>query len=277
MKTGFVGAGKVGICLGAYFKSHEICVLGYFSRSLKSAQFAADFTQTKVYKLEDLVFQSDIIFITTNDDEIMNVALQLSKIPDCKNKIIVHTSAAQSSQILDILKGNYLYSLHPLQTFADIDSSIKALQTSYFALEGDERKINILENLLKKTNNRYFKLNAQQKVLYHIGACIASNYLVTIINSSLELYESIGINKDDAINALKPLIQTTVENSFKLKQRALSGPIIRGDKKTIQTHLQALQENKFLNLYSVLGIYTTDLTEKNSDKIEKILKESIKW
>ena len=94
MKIGIIGAGKVGTSLGKYFCEHNIPVVGYYSKSIASAQAAADFTKTDaVSSMEDLVNASDTLFLTTGDSAISEVWKALKNLP-IENKIICHCSGS---------------------------------------------------------------------------------------------------------------------------------------------------------------------------------------
>jgi len=70
-------------------------------------------------------------------------------------------------------------------------------------------------------------------VLYHAGATIASNFLVTLYRAARQLVEAAGAPPD----ALLPLMRRTIDNGFEL-----TGPIARGDWNTVEAHLAAIQE-----------------------------------
>lgn len=56
MQIGFIGAGKVGVSLGKYFKEKGRNVGGYYSLTRASAAWAAAFTQTTCYEsLEEII------------------------------------------------------------------------------------------------------------------------------------------------------------------------------------------------------------------------------
>ena len=44
-KIGFIGAGKVGVSLGKFFREGGLTVTGYYNRHREAAQAAADFTE----------------------------------------------------------------------------------------------------------------------------------------------------------------------------------------------------------------------------------------
>lgn len=283
MNIGFIGAGKVGISCGIYLNSNDIYVSGYFSKCLEDTQIATVKTQSNIYiHLKDLICDCDIIFITTNDDSIQIVKDQIIKEASnvLNGKLIAHMSGSYSSDILKELKeyGCYVYSVHPLQSFADIDSSTDKLSNTVFTLEGCMEKIYVLESLLKTLGNQHFKIDTKNKELYHVGACVVSNYLVTLIDIGLNIFKKIGIDETEAIKALSPLIDGTIENikSFGTKD-SLTGPIARGDTQTIKSHLREIETNMpdMLMFYKLMALETLDIslnTPENIKKIKTILK-----
>jgi len=273
LRIGFIGAGKVGLAFGAYLFQKGLNVVGYYSRKYESAQKGTKLTKGIAFKeIKELVDSSDIIFITTNDDEIANVCNSLVDNNILKKgQIIVHMSGASSSKILERAKekGCYIYSIHPLQAFADVNKAIDDLSGTVFSLEGDEENIEILEKILKKTCNKYFKLTSDQKTLYHVAACAMSNYIVTLIDYGLSILNSIGIDSEEGYKAFYPLIKGSIDNISNLgTERALTGPIARGDIETINKHIDVLKEldTGKLNIYKILGNMTLDLALKEKLK-----------
>ena len=65
MQIGFIGAGKVGVSLGKYFKEKGRNVGGYYSLTRASAAWAAAFTQTTCYEsLEEIISSCGMILFT---------------------------------------------------------------------------------------------------------------------------------------------------------------------------------------------------------------------
>ena len=71
---------------------------------------------------------------------------------------------------------------------------------------------------------------------------MASNFLVVLIDRAAALLEETGVNRQKAVRALLPLVEGTLHNvkSLDLPQ-ALTGPFIRGDWRSVEAHLLALQ------------------------------------
>jgi predicted short-subunit dehydrogenase-like oxidoreductase (DUF2520 family) len=91
---------------------------------------------------------------------------------------------------------------------------------------------------------------------------VASNYLVTLLDLAIRLIEEAGVNRQDAFNLLKPLIEGTLSNIGKVGvQKALTGPIARGDIKTVEKHIEEIgfKRPELLALYKMLAFYTIDI------------------
>ncbi|MDF2531972.1 MAG: hypothetical protein K0Q65_1553 [Clostridia bacterium] len=266
MRLGFIGAGKVGTALGIYLKEKGFQLSGYCSRSKDSGIISAERTGSKYYStVGQLAGDADLIFITTSDDQIENVVAQLCSNSSLRpGQLIIHMSGALPSTILSPTKafGCFVYSLHPLQAFADVDKSVSDLSNTYFCLEGDEERISILEDILIACKNAYFKLRPEQKTLYHASACMLSNYLVTLIHNSLLLMEDIQIDNSTAFMAMLPLMDSTILNVLELGTKAaLTGPIARGDISTVKKQLEAISSSSKdqLKLYSCMAKETLKL------------------
>jgi predicted short-subunit dehydrogenase-like oxidoreductase (DUF2520 family) len=283
LKIGFIGAGKVGIAFGLYLKNQGFEIYGYFSRTFVSAKKAAKITGSKaILNVKELPENIDLLFITTSDDAINKVCNDLvEENLLSEGKILIHMSGASSSKLLKKAKevGCFIYSMHPLQAFADIEKAVSDLKDTYFSIEGDEEKLHVLEDILKTLGNPYFKLTDDQKSMYHLTACVVSNYLVTLMDYGGSLLSTIGINEKEGYKALLPLIEGTIHNIHHLgTKNALTGPIARGDVGTIKKHIEALKEHEAaLAFYKVMGLKTIELAEKkNKNKNFEILKNTLK-
>ncbi|MHB8158071.1 MAG: Rossmann-like and DUF2520 domain-containing protein [Desulfocucumaceae bacterium] len=267
-----IGAGKVGGALAILLRERGYTISGVASRSYDSAKSLALKVDARAYqKTEDAAKDAGLIFITTPDREIENVSRHISgRGAVGPGTVVVHTSGAHSSDYLSGVreKGGLAISIHPLQSFADVATAMENLPGSYFALEGDQGAMPVAERVVADLRGRSFIIEAKDKALYHAAACIASNYLVSLMYLSTSLYEKFGLSGEEAFRALLPLVQGTINNIEKVGPvQALTGPVARGDVSTIEGHLPALagvggEENL---LYRLLGRYTVRIAlEKGS-------------
>lgn len=278
MNMSFIGAGKVGTALGIYLKNNGFKIDGYYSKSFESAQKAAELTNSRAYKSIDEVASSNMIWITTNDDAIEEVGSQLAKLDGIGNEhIVAHMSGVHSSTALKELKikGCSVYSIHPLQAFADILTAVEALTNTVFTIEGSKERLAEVIDILNQTKNQYFIIDESGKTLYHAGACVLSNYLVTLIDSALHLFEEAGMNRQEIFSASMPLVLSTLDNIQKKDTKAaLTGPIQRNDLNTLNKHLIAIEKQcgEELDFYKYMAQKTIEMMidHKSKEQIEAL-------
>ena len=274
MKIGFFGAGKVAVSLGKYFKNNGLDIAGFYSKTFASTEFARDFTETNGYSdLESFVLDCDIIFITTNDDELVNGFNEISNF-DLENKIIVNTSGSYSSSIFSNARelGAFPYSLHPIYPFSDKETSYKNLGQSVFTLEGAEEKLSLVKGLVEGCGNKVILMKGDKKT-YHLACAMASNLTLALLSLSSKYLQKVGFNEEDSIAALRPLVESNINSIFdKGFVNSLTGPVVRGDVDTIEGHLSKLNEGD-KEVYKRLSLELLDLSiERNglSNKYKKI-------
>jgi len=160
--------------------------------------------------------------------------------------------------------GAQVASVHPLQSFASLDAAVANLPGSVFSIEGDREAYDIAVELVKALGGEYFFIDSDAKPLYHAGACVVSNYLVTLIDLGGRLLEKAGIPADQAHRALMPLVRGTLNNIEKIGiPKALTGPIARGDIATISKHLACMESmaEAQIEMYRVLGYHTIPIAQ----------------
>lgn len=271
-RFGIIGAGVVGTALGIILceQGWELC--GVYDSRPEAAQQLAERTGAKALNPGDVSRLSEILFITTNDSAIAGTCNCLAEAGAFHpGQIVVHMSGAQTSEILLRAQefGALVLSVHPLQSFASPEMAVQNLPGSVFSIEGERDAYDVAVNLVETLGGEYFFIDKRSKPLYHAGACVVSNYLVTLVDFGVRLLESTGIPYELATKALIPLISGTVNNINKIGvPKALTGPIARGDLSTIIDHLSCLTEQapELLQLYSRLGLETVKVA-KNKGSI----------
>jgi predicted short-subunit dehydrogenase-like oxidoreductase (DUF2520 family) len=282
-KVAIIGAGVVGTAMGYLLKGKGYPIVGIASRTLKSAQRAREFIGEGDASIDIKATskKADIVFITTPDKVIEDVCNTVASDGGFNSGVFVfHTSGALSSEILRTARdsGANVASIHPLQSLADVREAVKNLPGSYFCIEGDEAALSVAREIVAALNGKELTLKMGKKPLYHAGASIASNFLVATVRFGLELFEAAGIDRQDSLNALMPLIKGTVKNIETLGiPSALTGPISRGDIGVIEGHLKAISDERpaMIRLYTELGRYTVKVAlEKGTigkDEAERII------
>jgi len=260
LKIGFIGAGTTGTALAVRLSQRGYEVVAASSRSFSSAQkLAARIPGCNAYHTaQEVADKTQLTFITTPDDVIAKIA---SEIKWHDGQYVVHCSGVHS---IDILKhaetsGGHTGCFHPLQTFASIDHAIDNLPGSTFGIEAQDSLLSILKDMANDLEGNWIILKPGDKVLYHAAAVFTSNYFVTLVKLSTDLWRTFGIPQEQAVKALAPLIKGTLHNIETVGlPDCLTGPIARGDSGTIKKHLDALrtQVPAAFTIYKELGRQT---------------------
>ena len=260
---GIIGAGVTGTALADRLFQQGYRVTAVNSRTLASAQrLASSITGCAICNNPQQVADlAQAVFITTPDDKIADIASSLNW---HAGQIVIHCSGVHSTDILEPARkcGAHTCCLHPLQTFASIEEAIHNMHGSTFALEGDEEALAVAGEMATALQGNIIRLKASDKILYHAAAVTLSNYLVTLMKTAADLWQSFGVNQEDAVKAMLPLLKGTVNNIERVGiPGCLTGPIARGDIGTVQKHVQALEKDHpgALDTYRTLGLQTISI------------------
>ena len=286
-EIGFIGSGPVGTAFGVNLSQRGYQVIGVFDVVKEAAQrFAADVSGCRVFdKAQELSDSAGMVFITTPDDIIPKVAAELNW---RAGQSVIHCSGASTVHSLDAAseQGALVGSIHPCQTFAGREQAISNLPGSTFAIEAEEPLKTTLSGIARALDGDLVYLTSEDKALYHAAACIACNYFYTLVKIATDLWQNFGKTTEEAIKAYIPLLQGSVNNIASVGlPGALTGPIARGDVKTIQRHLAALEKYApdILPLYKELGRHTIPigiakgtLSQEKAAELRSLLENELK-
>ncbi len=284
MKIGIIGAGKVGIALGHVLQNKGFAVVAVASRRDESLELARNYIPGKCMYTKDVsevVRYADVVAVTTQDREIHAVAKEIFQKTDrLDQKLFFHTSGAHPATELSPLeqKGAMLGSLHPLQTFPDVNSGIVALPRTYIFIEGDEKALPVLDLLASTIGFKAVRIESKNKLLYHLSAVFVCNLLTALMHTGEGIVNRIGIE----LTPFFPIIETTLRNiENKGPLLSLTGPVVRGDAETVASHLEAIkgmepQESVYRTLSLValeMAKIRKTLKPEEMEKLERVLKK----
>ena len=263
MKVGFIGAGKVGCSLGKLFAETQHNLTGFYSLTSSSAESAAEFTNSTYFQnLEDLIQDSDTVFITVPDDSIARVWEQIKHM-SIAGKMICHCSGSLSSEIFRDIEetGAYGFSVHPLLAVSDRYTSYQELPKALFTIEGNDSHINEIDVLLKASNLQTAHIQANVKTRYHGAAVLCSNLIVALIQAAEDELRLCGFSEEQLADAIAPLITGNISKVLSVGTKAaLTGPIERNDISTVMKHLDTF-EGIDKDIYKVLSKKTCDIAK----------------
>lgn len=266
MRIGIIGAGKVGIAIASVLKAKGFEVAAIASRRQESLDMAKRYVgdgTTYTLAIRDVVETSNVIGVTVQDREIPGVAREIAgSFQDLTGKVFFHTSGAHTAAELKPLdgRGANLGSLHPLQTFPDIESGIAAIPSTYIFIEGDEVAVASLEKIASHLGSTVVHIESSHKVLYHLSAVFVCNLLCALLYQGEQIMESIGID----LVPFYPIIKTTLSNiEAKGPLSSLTGPVVRGDSGTMAAHMAAMKDMpQAASVYKELSIVALEMAKK---------------
>jgi len=124
-----IGCGKVGSALAYLLKEKNYPVVGVASKNIASAQKLAEKLNCQaVDKPEKITRQAELVFITTPDREIAQVAQSVARQGGFRpGQVVIHTSGVCGAGELRGVReaGAFAVSMHPIQAVADVETALE--------------------------------------------------------------------------------------------------------------------------------------------------------
>jgi 2-amino-4-hydroxy-6-hydroxymethyldihydropteridine diphosphokinase len=243
-----VGAGRVATTLAVLLRRAGYRILAASGRDASARRVAAHLPGTAFHdqaSAADAARAADVVIVGIPDDLIEpTVAALASAGAFHDGQHVLHVSGSTSLDALSPASdaGGRVLSLHPLQSFPDVDTGLDRLPGSGMAVTATtEVDVTWGERLVADVGAVPFRLADADKALYHAGAVFAANYLVTVEALAERLMRASGVA--DPAPLLQALACTSFDRTFALGPgAALTGPAVRGDVGTIERNISALRE-----------------------------------
>lgn len=265
-KISIIGPGVVGSALArlAWRAGYKIAAVAGGSSAQSARELARTVEATPFENLGEAAAAGQLVLLTVRDKAIIPVCEQLASSGGLiKKPVVAHCCGAMGSDVLSAAHqvGCAVGSMHPLQTFPDVESAMAKLPGTYCFIEGDPAGRAVLETLARALGGNPVIIDSAVKPLYHAAAVMGANYITTMLDAALELLQHAGLDRNLAREAIGPLVRGTVENILtKDTVAALTGPIARGDTETLKRHLTAMKKMGAIGkLYCEVGLRTIEL------------------
>src|ERR687896_1808168 len=156
--------------------------------------------------------------------------------------LVGHTSGATRLAALEAA-GGATFGLHPLQTFPP-GSGPEVFRGAGCAVAGTTpAALGLAIRLAELLGMTPFEIDDEGRAAYHAAASVASNFTVTLLAAAERIAAGAGLAPQEARALLAPLVRRTVESVAELgPERALTGPIARGDDGTVEAQRRALED-----------------------------------
>lgn len=196
---------------------------------------------------------ADVVLLCVPDAEIAAAAACVTPSPA---RLVGHCSGATT---LAPLAPHEAFSLHPLMTVPAGPHRPAPFAGASCAVAGSSaRALRTAHELAVQLDMAAVEIDDDDRAAYHAAASIASNFLVTLEAAAEQVLAGTGAGRE----LLVPLVRATVENWAELgPERALTGPIARGDEATVARQRAAVEERapRLLPLFDALAEATREL------------------
>ncbi|MDY0910184.1 DUF2520 domain-containing protein [Microbacterium sp. CFBP9034] len=207
---------------------------GRVGRAAALALRSAGFSVSGPSGRRDDIVASEVVLVCVPDREIA-AAVAASR---DRARFVGHTSGATS---LAAVAADF--SVHPLRAFTGHESA-DAFEGIGCAVAGaTPDALAVATELALALGGEPFAVSEEQRAGYHAAASIASNFLVTLAAAAEQMGAASGLPSDEFRRHLVPLVRGTVDNWAEHGPRAaLTGPIARGDERTVERQRAAVAE-----------------------------------
>jgi predicted short-subunit dehydrogenase-like oxidoreductase (DUF2520 family) len=267
-----VGPGRMGLSLGmALVHSDAVRSLTVFGRHAEPPAHPL-FMQglaRYVFGVEPLERDSTTLLLAVPDTAVPEVAHVLAAQGSAPNGCAAfHLSGALPTEVLEPLhhQGYGVGSFHPLVAVSHPLTGADRIPGSWAAVIGAPETVRTARMVADAIGMSMFAIPAGRRPLYHAAVVMASSYLLPLLGLSARLMERAGVDGDEAIAALIPLVRSTLSS---IEGRGLpdsaGGPVSRGDVETTALHLRALDPED-QRLYALVGSEVLRLAADEMDE-----------
>lgn len=266
LAVGIISAGRVGSVLGAALARTGHVVVGASAVSSHSLRRAEELLPgVPILDPPGVASRADLVLLAVPDDELAGLVRGLVATNSLRaGQIVVHTSGAQGVGVLAPAAelGALTLALHPVMTFTGRSEDLLRMTAACVgvtAADGDEAAWSVGEALVVEMDAEPVRVPESVRPLYHAALAHGANHLITLVRDAVDLLTGAGVS--DAERLIGPLLSAALDNALRHGDRALTGPVARGDTGTLRKHLDVLAEHEVLPAYKVLARRTADRAE----------------
>jgi predicted short-subunit dehydrogenase-like oxidoreductase (DUF2520 family) len=291
----FVGAGALASGLAKLLRAQGFTIAEIIGRDGAASQRKARALAGKVGAVATTLSKArlncELLWLAVPDGAIEEVAGDVAQALDgrwvtlrCQPRaqrpqaqppqVVLHASGALSSDALAALAGRGVEtgSAHPMMTF--VAGEPPSLEGAWFAVEGTPAAVRAARAVARRLGARSFTIEPGRKALYHAFGAMLSPMLATELEAAERIGLRAGIEAKQVRRIMEPIVLRTVRNVLRAGAgKSFSGPLARGDVRTVERHMESLHGMAELGVYRALMEYATQtLPVKRSDEMKKLLR-----
>jgi len=242
LTVGVIGAGRVGAVLGAALQAagHRVVAASGVSAAAKG-RIARLLPAAANLPADEVAQAADLLVIAVPDDSLPGVVSGLAGTGALRpGQVVLHTSGAHGLAVLGpaAIAGARPLALHPAMTFTGTAADLDRLPGISYGITAPADLKSFAEDLVHDLGGNPEWVAEDDRALYHAALAHGANHLVTLVNEAMDRLRDAGVVYPEKV--LGPLLHAALDNTLRMRDAALTGPVSRGDAGTVARHLEAL-------------------------------------
>ena len=198
LTVGVIGAGPVGTVLGQALEAAGHLLVGQASTDP-----------------QELVAESDLVLFAIPAAELQATVSGYAKAGLFKpGQLVAHTAGEFGIDVLQpaVEQGVIPLAIHPAMTFTGTSIDLTRIRESYFGVAAPEVALPIAQALVIEMGAEPIVISEENRKIYFEAISVANNFSKLVVNQSIGLLESIGI--EHARVVLGPVLRSAVEEAL---------------------------------------------------------------
>lgn len=214
---------------------------------------------------------ADYWLIGTSDHQIDKAAAALARErDDLGGGLVFHLAGRFGVDILQALQGSGAKraALHPVRSLTHRKVPLEVFEGTACVAEGNEAALAMLQPLVSSIGGNWLPVDRIDRGLYHAAVAMVSNVTKAVAWKAQTWQVQAGLPEDTASAVTNQLLNSTVDDLFRAGARqSITGPVVRGDTRTIEAHLAAVQDSypEDIDIYRILARTVFDLALDRGD------------
>ena len=211
-----IGAGPVGTVLGQALAAAGHEIIGIATTDAANIERAeALLPQVAVLPVPQIIEQADLVLLAIPAAEIAKTVSEIAEAGLFRaGQLLAHTAGEYGFEVLESAasRGVIPLAIHPAMTFTGTSIDLSRIRESYFAVAAPNVALPIAQALVIEMGAEPIVISEQDRKTYFEAISVANNFSKLIVNQSIGLLESVGIENPRSV--LAPVIRSAVEEAL---------------------------------------------------------------
>ena len=228
-----IGAGNVATHISRHFHARGQRISCIYSRTEESAKALAGELETEgTADPEQVPQKAEFYILCVPDRAVADVTRQFM---DCDG-IWLHTAGSLAMNVFQGTKEDFGV-LYPLQSLSR-DRKIRIGHIPFLVEASSSLVLEKIMDLAFTISERVEEADSQNRLKFHLAAVFANNFSNHMVHVAQQILEEDRLEP----GLLEPLLEETFQKLRELEaDRAQTGPAVRGDKETMNKHIELLK------------------------------------